>query len=174
MRAAIPKTVKKPTSEPSEMMPLAAYAASSPPTRAEGKVRKYDGWEFLSAVANRTGCGILCDVNNIYVSARNHGWRPATYLAALSPGAIGELHLAGHSVRELGRGKTMRIDDHGSRVSGAVWALYAEALARFGPVATMIEWDTNLPTFDVLLDEADRAALLLAKAHSKTGHAIAA
>lgn len=131
-------------------------------------------WEFLSAVANRTGCGILCDVNNIYVSARNHGWRPATYLAALSPGAIGELHLAGHSVRELGRGKTMRIDDHGSRVSGAVWALYAEALARFGPVATMIEWDTNLPTFDVLLDEADRAALLLAKAHSKTGHAIAA
>jgi uncharacterized protein len=116
-------------------------------------------WEFLSAVASRTGCGILCDVNNIYVSAANHGWDPSTYLSALPPATIGEIHLAGHSVRELGGGRVLRIDDHGSRVIPAVWALYAEALARFGPVPTLIEWDTDIPALEVLLDEADRAAV---------------
>ena len=73
-------------------------------------------WEFLSAVAARTGCGILCDVNNIFVSAANHGWQASDYLAALPPSAVGEIHLAGHSVRELEGGRTLRIDDHGSRV----------------------------------------------------------
>ena len=73
-------------------------------------------WEFLSAVAARTGCGILCDVHNIYVSAANHGWQASDYLAALPPSAVGEIHLAGHSVRELEGGRTLRIDDHGSRV----------------------------------------------------------
>jgi uncharacterized protein len=100
-------------------------------------------WEFLSAVARRTGCGILCDVNNIFVSAANHGWSPSAYLAALPPAAIGEIHLAGHSIRELENGLVLRIDDHGSRVIWEVWALYAEALVRFGPVPTLIEWDTN-------------------------------
>jgi uncharacterized protein len=118
-------------------------------------------WEFLAAVASRTGCGILCDVNNIYVSAANHGWDPSAYLAALPPTAIGEIHLAGHSVRELEGGRVLRIDDHGSRVIPAVWALYAEALARFGPVPTLIEWDTDIPAIEVLLDEAGRAAVLL-------------
>src|ERR1700704_3996395 len=93
-------------------------------------------WEFMAAVAERTGCGILCDVNNIYVSARNHGWNASAYLAALPPEKIGEIHLAGHSVRPLADGSTLRIDDHGSRVIDPVWALYQEALARFGPVAT--------------------------------------
>jgi uncharacterized protein len=100
-------------------------------------------------------------VNNIYVSAANHGWDPSAYLAALPAAAIGEIHLAGHSVRELDGGIVLRIDDHGSRVIPEVWALYAEALARFGPVPTLIEWDTNLPALEVLLDEASRATLLL-------------
>jgi uncharacterized protein (UPF0276 family) len=118
-------------------------------------------WEFLAAVARRTGCGILCDVNNIYVSACNHGWNPSIYLAALPSAAIGEIHLAGHSFRQLEDGRALRIDDHGSRVIPEVWALYAEALARFGPVPTLIEWDTNLPPLAVLVDEAVRAAVLL-------------
>jgi uncharacterized protein (UPF0276 family) len=113
-------------------------------------------WEFISAVAARTGCGILCDVNNVYVSARNHGWHASAYLAALPKEAIGEIHLAGHALKEIGA-QTLRIDDHGSRVSPEVWALYREALARFGPLPTLIEWDTNIPAFDVLLDEAFHA-----------------
>jgi hypothetical protein len=113
-------------------------------------------WEFLAVVAARTGCAILCDVNNINVSAANHVWDAAAYLAALPPQAVGEIHLAGHSLRELPDGRVLRIDDHGSRVIPEVWALYRDALARFGRVPTLIEWDT-----DILLDEAARAAALL-------------
>ena len=114
-------------------------------------------WEFLAQVVQRTGCGLLCDVNNIYVSACNHGWDPLIYLAALPPGAIGEVHLAGHSVRDLGQGRTLRIDDHGSRVAPPVWALYNEALRLFGPVPTLIEWDTDVPALEVLMVEAATA-----------------
>ncbi|QRQ85877.1 MNIO family bufferin maturase [Cupriavidus oxalaticus] len=118
-------------------------------------------WEFLAEVARRTGCGILCDVNNIYVSACNHGWEARMYLDALPPAAIGEIHLAGNSVRQLGQGRTLRIDDHGSRVAPEVWALYEEALQRFGPVPTLIEWDTAVPALDVLLEEAAIAGAVL-------------
>ena len=118
-------------------------------------------WEFLASVAQRTGCGILCDVNNIYVSACNHDWDASAYLAALPPGAVGEIHLAGHAVRTLDDGQTLRIDDHASRVAPAVWALYAEALARLGPVPSLIEWDTDVPPLEVLLDEAAHAASVL-------------
>jgi hypothetical protein len=110
--------------------------------------------EFLAAVARRTGCGILCDVNNIHVSARNFEFDPLAYLEALPIDAIGEIHLAGHHVAEdVG----ILIDDHGSRVVEPVWALYAAALRRFGSVPTLIEWDTNLPALEVLLDEAHHA-----------------
>lgn len=118
-------------------------------------------WEFLAAVAKRTGCGILCDVNNIYVSACNHGWDASTYLAALPVSAVGEIHLAGHAVRQLEDGRVLRIDDHGSRVAPQVWALYREALGRFGPVPTLIEWDTEIPPLEVLIDEATQAAAYL-------------
>jgi uncharacterized protein (UPF0276 family) len=130
--------------------------------------------EFLAAVARRTGCGILCDVNNIYVSACNHRWDASAYIAALPPAAIGEIHLAGHSVRRLEGGMTLRIDDHGSRVVPEVWALCAEALGRFGPVPTLIEWDTNVPALEVLLAEARRAATLLGSIREKVDHADAA
>ncbi len=123
--------------------------------------------EFLAALAARTGCGILCDVNNIFVSASNHGWDADAYLAALPAGAVGEIHLAGHAVREI-CGATMRIDDHASRVAPAVWALYERALARFGRVPTLVEWDTDIPPLDVLLDEAAQAQARLdrVKEHS--------
>ena len=110
--------------------------------------------EFIAEVARRTGCGILCDVNNIHVSAWNFGFDPIAYLDALPVDAIGEIHLAGHHAAE---DVDILIDDHGSRVAEPVWELHAAALRRFGPVPTLIEWDTNLPTLEVLLDEANHA-----------------
>lgn len=117
--------------------------------------------EFLAAVTRRTGCGILCDVNNIYVTARNFGLDPIAYLDALPAQSIEEIHLAGHHVAA---DVDILIDDHGSRVAPPVWDLYAQALQRFGPVPTLIEWDTNLPALHVLLDEA-RHARELADVH---------
>jgi uncharacterized protein (UPF0276 family) len=119
--------------------------------------------DFLAELVRRTGCGILCDVNNIHVSACNHGWDASAYLAALPPDAIGEIHLAGHAIRDLADGRRLRIDDHGSRVCPAVWRLYEEALSRFGPVPTLIEWDTDVPALDVLMEEAAIARSLLDK-----------
>lgn len=117
-------------------------------------------WEFLAQLAARTGCGLLCDVNNIYISACNHGWDASAYLAALPPAAVGEIHLAGHALREI-EGRTLRIDHHGSRVAPAVWTLYAEALGRFGAVPTLIEWDTDVPPLGVLIQEAARAQTMI-------------
>lgn len=117
--------------------------------------------EFLATLARRTGCGILCDVNNIYVSASNLGGDPVAYLAVLPVDRVGEIHLAGHAVRRFDDGSEIRIDDHGSRVAPAVWDLYERALGRFGPVPTLIEWDTNIPTFETLEGEADAAQALL-------------
>jgi len=131
-------------------------------------------WEFMAAVAARTGCGILCDVNNIYVSTQNHGWDASAYLAGLPPAAIGEIHLAGHAVRQLADGTTLRIDDHASRVIPEVWALYQEALARFGPVPTLIEWDNDIPPLEILLAEANHADGFIAATDQETGHADAA
>ncbi len=131
-------------------------------------------WEFMAAVAARTGCGILCDINNIFVSAKNHGWDASAYVAQLPPAAIGEIHLAGHSVRELPDGGTLRIDDHGSRVIEDVWSLYAKALRRFGPVPTLIEWDTDVPPLDVLVGEARHADALIAVATNEVRRADAA
>ena len=115
-------------------------------------------WDFIAAVATRTGCGILCDVNNIFVSASNHGWDASDYLANLPVAAVAEIHLAGHAVRELQQGAVLLIDDHGSRVAPDVWALYEEALNRFGKVPTLVEWDSNVPSLDVLIGEAQQAS----------------
>jgi uncharacterized protein len=110
--------------------------------------------EFITEVARRTGCCILCDVNNIHVSAWNFGFDPVAYIEALPVDSIGEIHLAGHHAAE---DVDILIDDHGSRVAQPVWELYAAALRRFGPVPTLIEWDTNLPSLETLLDEANHA-----------------
>ncbi len=120
-------------------------------------------WEFVAALAGQTGCGILCDVNNVFVSACNHGFDPRRYLHALPAERVSEIHLAGHQVRNFEDGRSIRIDDHGSRVSREVWALYAEALALFGRVPTLIEWDTDVPPLAVLLDEAAQAQCIMSE-----------
>ncbi len=113
-------------------------------------------WEFLAALARASGCGILLDVNNIYVNAYNHGFDAAEYLGAIPPAAVGEIHLAGHTTRVLG-GRPVLIDTHSAPVCAAVWKLYAQAIARFGPQPTLIEWDADIPALDVLVAEAQRA-----------------
>jgi len=129
--------------------------------------------EFLGELVRRTGCGLLCDVNNVYVSAWNVGLDAEAYLAALPAGAVGEIHLAGHAVNDAD-GVNLLIDDHGSPVSPAVWKLYRQALERFGPVPTLIEWDTDIPALDVLLAEAHKADGIFTEALRETGHAHAA
>jgi uncharacterized protein (UPF0276 family) len=118
-----------------------------------------DEAEFLRAVVERTGCSVLCDVNNLYVNAHNFGFDPIAYLDALPASAIAEIHLAGHHCNEA-NGCQILIDDHGSRVAEPVWALYAQAIERFGHVPTLIEWDTHIPPLAVLLGEAQRVDAL--------------
>jgi uncharacterized protein len=115
-------------------------------------------WHFVQEVANRAGCGILLDVNNIYVNATNHGFDAKTYIDAISPSSVTEIHLAGF--QDTGE---ILIDTHGTTVSDAVWALYEYAISRMGPVPTLIEWDTNLPTLEVLLGEARHADALMSR-----------
>jgi len=112
--------------------------------------------EFLAELSARSGCGILLDVNNLYVSASNHGYDAKAYLRAIPPARVREIHLAGHTVNRYPEGE-MLIDTHNARVCDAVWALYRDALAHVGPAPTLIEWDTDLPALSVLLDEAHRA-----------------
>jgi uncharacterized protein len=112
--------------------------------------------EFLSELVRRSGCGLLLDANNIVVTAHNLRLDPATWLAGLPATSITEYHLAGHAVNDAD-GQPILIDDHGSKVSEGVWALYAEVLKRFGPRPTLIEWDTDIPPLGMMLDEAARA-----------------
>jgi uncharacterized protein (UPF0276 family) len=123
--------------------------------------------EFLAALARRTGCGILLDVNNLYVNQCNHGEdarMALDALAGLPPGTVGELHLGGHLVTERAV-----IDHHGDRIAPPVWALYREALARFGSVPALIEWDTDVPPLEVLLEEAREAERIAAEAGPVAG-----
>ena len=114
---------------------------------------------FLAELVRRTGCGLLCDVNNIFVSAHNIQTDPIEYLDLLPAAAVGEIHLAGHATNIVGN-RTVLIDDHASRVSDGVWALYRQAVIRFGRRPTLIEWDADLPPLDTLLSEAAKADLV--------------
>jgi uncharacterized protein (UPF0276 family) len=118
-------------------------------------------WEFLAAVATESGCAILLDVNNIYVSSRNHGFDADEYLAGIPVPLVREIHLAGHSVNTIGE-RELLIDTHSAPVCDDVWSLYARALRRFGALPTLIEWDTDIPALDVLLAEAARADAIAA------------
>jgi uncharacterized protein (UPF0276 family) len=129
--------------------------------------------QFLAALARATGCGILCDVNNIYVSCCNNGSDPLGYLAALPADAIGEIHLAGHAINDAD-GVPVYIDDHGSRVAPPVWVIYAEAARRFPHAETLVEWDTNIPPLPELLAEARLADRERARALNGDVHAVAA
>lgn len=113
-------------------------------------------WEFVREVASRSGCRILLDVNNIYVNAVNHDFDARTYLDAIAPGTVGEIHLAGFE--DAG---DVLIDTHGAAVCDEVWRLYEYAVARFGNVPTLIEWDTDIPALGALLGEAEKANRIL-------------
>jgi uncharacterized protein (UPF0276 family) len=119
--------------------------------------------DFLSELSKRTGCGLLLDVNNLYVSATNLGFDTDDFLNALPQEAIGEIHLAGHLRRLIGRDEFL-IDDHGSPVCSQVWQLYRQAIQRFGERPTLIEWDNDIPALPVLLAEAERASQAAASA----------
>jgi hypothetical protein len=109
-------------------------------------------WSFLAAVAEGADCGILLDVNNVYVSSVNHDFRPDDYLAGLPVERIGQVHLAGHSNRG-----THLLDTHDAAVCPEVWELYREAVRRFGAVSTLVEWDDHIPAIEEVLAEAERA-----------------
>jgi uncharacterized protein len=109
-------------------------------------------WEFLAEVARRSGCGVLLDVNNVWVSSRNHGFDPRRFVDGIDPATVGEIHLAGHE-REGG----LLVDTHSRRVCDEVWALYEHAIERLGARPTLIEWDADIPALEVLVDEARNA-----------------
>jgi uncharacterized protein (UPF0276 family) len=125
-----------------------------------------DEWDFLAELARQSGCGLLLDVNNVYVNAMNHGFDALRFLEAIPPGSVQEIHLAGHSIHTVG-GREIRIDTHSSPVCDDVWALYSAALERFGPVPTLIEWDSDIPSLDVLVAEARKADHALETHHAR-------
>lgn len=117
-------------------------------------------WEepaFLDEIARRTGCGLLLDINNVFVSATNLGWDARAYVEAFALERVGEVHMGGHETDTDEHGAPLLIDDHGREVAEPVWALYDHALARMGPRPTLIEWDNNVPDFATLEPEAARA-----------------
>ena len=132
---------------------VSAYVAFAESAIPEG--------EFIAELARRTGCGLLLDINNLYVNQANLGTDALTQMQSLSPASVAEIHLAGHLVAE-----DALIDTHGDRVADAVWELFDAALERFGPVATLIEWDTDVPALHVLLDEATNARTRMERLHA--------
>lgn len=128
---------------------------------------------FLNELARRTGCGLLLDLNNVYVCAHNLGFEPKGYLEAIDLSRVDEIHLAGHTEAEWDGGKVL-IDDHGSAVCPDVWALFAEVLACSGSVPTLIEWDSDIPSLECLLGEAAKAQACIDAVDPKVlAHAIA-
>jgi uncharacterized protein (UPF0276 family) len=115
-------------------------------------------WEFLSELGRRVGCGILLDVNNVYVSARNFGFDPIAYLDGITPDHVGQFHLAGHT--DKGR---YLLDTHDGAVPPAIWDLYREALRRFGRVPSLVEWDDRIPPLKDVVAESRRAAIIEAE-----------
>lgn len=133
--------------------PLVLENPSSYVTFAESTISE---WDFLAQLAERTGCGLLLDVNNVYVSCRNHDWNPQQYLQGIPANSVVQYHLAGHT--DLG---THCIDTHDGHVVDAVWDLYRQAIEHTGPVSTLLEWDAHIPTFDEVHREALKAQAVL-------------
>jgi hypothetical protein len=139
---------------------ISSYISYSGPEMTE--------WEFLAQLVRESGCALLLDVNNIYVSAMNFGFDPEVYLKSIPARAVREIHLAGHSICRVG-GQEMLIDTHNAPVCEDVWRLYASALRYFGAVPTLIEWDADIPSLAVLRAEADKANRVI-----RSGHVLAA
>jgi uncharacterized protein (UPF0276 family) len=117
--------------------------------------------DFIHAVARRSGCGLLLDVNNVFVSAANHGFSALDYLADFPLADVGEIHLAGHAEQSDDEGDLLLIDSHDGPVADAVWKLFEIVISRRGPVPTLVEWDSNIPDWPVLKAEAAAAQAIL-------------
>ncbi|PTW59476.1 hypothetical protein C8N35_107190 [Breoghania corrubedonensis] len=135
-----------------------------------------DELDFLTEVSARSGCGLLLDINNVYISAINHGWSARDYLDRFPLERAGEIHLAGHVCDDDGKGngtgQTLLIDAHDRAVADVVWVLYAQVIERAGPLPTLIEWDNEVPEWPVLLAEAEKADAILAR-HAEVCRAVA-
>jgi uncharacterized protein (UPF0276 family) len=123
--------------------------------------------EFLRAVARRTGCGLLLDINNVFVAAANHNLDPRAYLARFPLADVGEIHLSGHSETEDEHGAALLIDSHDTPVKDPVWTLYGETIAKTGPLPTLIEWDNDVPDWATLRAEAMAAGVILDRARAQ-------
>ena len=120
--------------------------------------------DFIREIARRTGCGLLLDVNNVFVSATNHGYSPLSYLMDFPLELVGEIHLAGHAEQEDDEGERLLIDSHDAPVADPVWDLYEIVVRQAGPIATLVEWDSDLPDWPVLKSEAVAAERILERA----------
>lgn len=125
--------------------------------------------DFIRTVAGRTGCGLLLDINNVFVSAANHGFSARDYLADFPLAAVGEIHLAGHAEQADDEGLPLLIDSHDGPVADAVWKLYEIVISGCGPIPTLIEWDSNIPDWPVLKAEAAAAQAILDRHHRRMG-----
>jgi uncharacterized protein (UPF0276 family) len=134
----------------------------NPSTYLSFKNSKIPEHEFINQVAQKSGCKILLDLNNIYVGSQNNNFSAHKYLTGLNPGIVGEMHLAGHSVRKVDGGQIL-VDTHNDFVCDPVWDLYEIAAKKFTHVPTLIEWDQDIPDFKVLMDEAAKAQKIIAK-----------
>ncbi|HEC14008.1 MAG TPA: DUF692 domain-containing protein [Acidiferrobacteraceae bacterium] len=122
-------------------------------------------WDFMNAIVENTACGILLDVNNVYVSAVNHGFDARHYLRAITADAVQEIHLAGFTIDIIG-GQDILIDTHNKPICDEVWALYQVAIERLGAIPSLIEWDSDLPPLDFLVEEASRAQTIMDECHA--------
>lgn len=129
----------------------------NPSTYLEYDASTFTESEFISEIVRKTGCGLLLDVNNVYVSCRNNHRDIRAYVDDLPLEAVGEVHLAGHAAEEIENGQILLIDNHGSPVGAAVWTLYEDLLAMTGPIPTLIEWDSDIPSYQKLCDEMQLA-----------------
>lgn len=120
--------------------------------------------QFLAEISRRTGCGLLLDINNVFVQATNHGTSPEDYLSAFPLERVKEIHLGGYDAQQDETGAPLLIDAHGSPVSDPVWALYAQVIAQRGPLPTLIEWDNDVPAWPVLAAQARAAQDILDRA----------
>jgi uncharacterized protein (UPF0276 family) len=131
--------------------------------------------DFIRSVARRTGCGLLLDVNNVFVSATNHGFSALDYLSDFPLASVGEIHLAGHAEQSDDEDDLLLIDSHDGPVADAVWKLFEIVISRYGPVPTLVEWDSNIPAWPVLKAEAAAAQKILDRCHTiAEGHHVAA
>jgi uncharacterized protein (UPF0276 family) len=145
----------------------------NPSTYLEFQGSSYSEPDFIAAIVQRTGCALLLDVNNVYVSCHNLRHDPLAYLAALPMHAVRQIHLAGHAEERDSNGDALLIDHHGAPVADAVWSLYAHAIALTGPVATLIEWDTHIPAYATLREQAQRAEAILGESCAVSDEVVA-